>query len=441
MRRTVPQVVRTNNGRVTIRTRLGRTERAYGLVEPWWDEMRSTRMSAPTLKNTTLGSLLVLIASAWPGHAQPRPLQLRATEDLRVESPLSSNVRATALLPGASGEMILAPLETRGKILGFDSAGRALSLAIPIGGRDAEVNWVSRLGWMTNTLWVSDPSFDQVALIDRGGKVTKSLEFPSFVHPSWSDRRKYPVFARLEPLALYSDGTWLVRPGQERSVMSTPEYDKKFSYLMRIGENGAIQRVVARFPRDEDMLDLSVKQSRWTSRIPFHDRTLWDVSADGSRIVTAWRGRGADSATFQVAVLGEKGDTLFSKKLPYTPVAIPKKAVDSALTKFNRSIANMSVEELRGLVAKQIPSTYPPVVDIIAGRDKTTWVEVRGTSLDQHQWIAFDATGTVIGTVALPKGIVLRAADRDHLWGFDSDVDRVKALVRYKVVASPPAKR
>jgi hypothetical protein len=101
----------------------------------------------------------------------------------------------------------------------------------------------------------------------------------------------------------------------------------------------------------------------------------------------------------------------------------------------------MSVEELRGLVAKQIPSTYPPVVDIIAGRDKTTWVEIRGTSGDQHQWMGFDPTGGVLGTVAVPKGVVLRAADRDHLWGFDSDVDRVKALVRYKVVAGPPAKR
>jgi len=277
--------------------------------------------------------------------------------------------------------------------------------------------------------------------VDRAGKVTKSLELPSFVRPAWADRRKYPVFARHFALALYRDGTWLVRPFEERSVMSTPEYDKKFSYAMRVDENGAIQRVVARFPRDEDMLDLSARKSRWTSRIPFHDRTFWEVSEDGSRIVATWRNRGADSATFQVAALGEKGDTIFSKKFPFTPVAIAKKSVDSALTKFNRSIADMSVEELRALVAKQIPPTYPPVLDLVPGRDNTTWVELRSTNADQHQWMALDATGAVIGLVALPKGFVLRAADRDHVWGYDSDVDRVKALVRYKIVASPPAKR
>ena len=157
--------------------------------------------------------------------------------------------RSAVLTVGPSGEIIVASGQLSGAIRGFDSTGKPLSWTLPFGNiLDSEIRWVWRMGWIGNSLWVADPGFTQIALIDRGGKVTKSLEYPSWVRPAWADRRKFPVFGGLEPLAVYADGSWLVRPSRERSLVSTPEYDKSYSYLLRISESGSIVKLIARIP-------------------------------------------------------------------------------------------------------------------------------------------------------------------------------------------------
>jgi hypothetical protein len=291
------------------------------------------------------------------------------------------------------------------------------------------------MGWSGSTLWIADPGFNQLALIDRNGKITKSLEYPSWVRPAWADRRKFPVFAGVEPLALYSDGAWLVRPSRERSLVSTPDYDKSVGYLMRVAENGSVLKVVARVPRDERRLDFRFSNSSLPTIYPL---TLWDVAADGARIVVvATSLSGTDSSTYRVTALGAQGDTVFSRKFPFTPVPLSKQSVDSVRTRFNRSLGVRSAPDLGESMVKQLPWAYPPIEQVIIGRDQTTWLGLRATGTDRT-WIALDATGAPIGSLALSTDFLLRAADREHVWGFERDGDRVAALVRYKVLPTAP---
>jgi hypothetical protein len=343
---------------------------------------------------------------------------------------------------GPSGEMIVAGAQLSGAIRGFDSTGRALSWSIPIGGRDSEIRWVWRMGWTGNTLWAADPGFSQLALIDRAGKISKSLEYPSWVRPSWADRRKFPVFGGVEPLALYADGSWLVRPSRERSVVSTPEYDKNFGYLMRIKENGSVERVVARVPRNDTRVDFRFRSSSQATVPSYAPLSMWDVSADGARVVTVTTSlRGADSATYRVTVLSALGDTVYSRRIPFVPVPMSKQSIDSVRARFSRSVGGRSAEDVGESMVKQLPWAYPPVEGVVAGRDQTTWIELRSTTAE-HAWLILDATGTPAGMLGLPKEFVLRAAEHDRAWGFDRDGDRVTSLVRYRIVAGPaPTKR
>jgi hypothetical protein len=366
-----------------------------------------------------------------------RPPQLRATVDLRIDKALPDASRSAALLVGSSGEMIVAQLQSVGAIRGFDSAGRAMSWSIPTGvGRDSDIRWVTRMGWSGSTLWVADPGFNQLALIDRNGKITKSLEYPSWVRPAWADRRKFPVFADVEPFALYSDGTWLVRPSRERSLVSTPDYDKSVGYLMRIAENGSVLKVIARIPRDERRIDVRFNNSSLPAIYP--PLTLWDVAADGAHIVVvATSLSGPDSATYRVTALGAQGDTVFNRRFPFTPAPMSKQSVDSVRARLNRSLGARSGPDLSESMVKQLPWAYPPIEQVIVGRDQTTWIGLRATSSDRT-WIALDAAGTPSGLVTLPRDFLLRAADREHVWGFERDGDRVVALVRYKVLPATP---
>jgi hypothetical protein len=375
-------------------------------------------------------------------EGQAKPPQLKATADLRIDSALVSPIRQAAILPAASGDVIVSPIESQGVMRWFNASGGAFEFKAPVSyGRDSDLRWISRIGWSGSTLVAIDPGFRQIALLDRAGKVTKSIEYPSMIRPGWSDRHKYPLFSRYDAFALYANGDLLVRPGEPKELMSTKDYDSTYSYFMRTNENGSIQRVLGRVPRNEGVIERRSGNSRWVYRVPFFARTMLDIASDGSRIAIVSQAlRGPDSASYHVTVLGERGDTVLSKKFPVALTAIPKKSVDSALARVSGGIRDYSVDQLRGLVAKEIPPLYPPVEGVILGADKTIWVQLHSAGADR-QWFALDSTGTPIGVVAVPKNFIARAAVRTTLWGFEAEGDQLRTLVRYTITAGTAAKR
>lgn len=401
--------------------------------------MRTKRMRAPTRLVVSLAVTALATSSA---DAQAKPAQLKATAELRIDSALVNPVRQAIILPGPSGEMVVSPQEAQGSLRWFDANGRALPFKVPVTyGRDADVRWVTRLGWSGPALFAIDPGFRQVAVLDRAGKVTKSLEYPAMIRPGWSDRHKYPLFSRYDIFGLYANGDLLVRPAEPKELMSTKEYDSTYSYFMRTNENGSIQRVVGRMPRTEGVIERRSGGSRWIYRVPFFPRTIWDVSPDASRIaIVSQAVKGTDSASYHVTVVGEKGDTLLSKKYSTTLVAIPKKTVDSALARVSGGLRDHPPEELRGLVAKEIPPVYPPIEGVILGADQTIWLQLHSTAGDR-QWLALDPAGNPIGVASVPRSFVARAGDRTHLWGFEAEGEQLRSLVRYSITAANATKR
>lgn len=401
--------------------------------------MRSSGMRLP-LRSSRVAVAFIAVVSA-RGGAQAKSPQLRAVQDLRVDQTTPTPNRAAALTVGPSGEILIASGQVSGAIRGFDSTGKPLSWTLPYGNsRDLEIRSVWRMGWAGNSLWVADPGFTQVALIDRAGKVTKSLEYPSWVRPAWADRRKYPVFVGLAPLAIYADGSWLVLPAKERSLVSTPEYDNSYSYLMRISEGGSIEKLIARVPRGGGLPDPRVRVTSQATFPAYAQLTVWDASTDGSRVVVVNTAlTGADSATYRVTAIGARGDTVFSNLFPFVPVPMSKQTIDSVRTRYNRSIGDRPSDVAREQVVKRLPWAYPPVEGLVVGRDQSVWIELRSTA-PEHLWLVLDTKGETIGTVRLPKEFVARVTERGRVWGFDRDADRVTALVRYRIEVIPARK-
>ena len=241
-------------------------------------------------------------------ESQPSYPQLTATADLRLTATAlglsgSSFGRGARIAISPDGRMIVAP--QNGDLVDLDSTGKRLSWKIQIGGKDPEIWIVDRIGWAANNMWVIDQGFRQIAIVDRSGKVTKSLEHPAWVRPAWNDRRNYPVFSRVTPLAVYPDGSWLVIPYREKSLLDTPGYDTTKQYVMRITEGGSIQRVIARVPREPARIFVTSGKTTRTFYIAAKAQDMWAWSNDGLRIATVTANtKGPDRATFRLSFIG-----------------------------------------------------------------------------------------------------------------------------------------
>lgn len=389
----------------------------------------------------TRSLLLVALLSLTAVAQKPVP-RLYLAPDLRVESTAlgaGGNTSLGTLVVAPDGRMVIAPKNSFGDIRGIDSSGTPMPWRVTTG-RGEEIGWTQRFGWAGQSLWVSDIRYQQVVIIDANGKITKSIPYHSWVHPSWKDRHTYPLFGRMEPLAVYADFSMLVIPEGPRSLLDTPGFDRTLTHIVRIDPSGTITRVVARMDPNAGRLTVQgPRRSEHTMFAPFYGRTHWAVSTDGRRLVFATPGSApADSGSFRVSVLTEEGDTVFSRRYPWPTVPVTKAMRDSALSKI-RGFGDMSAERIKALFAPKIPAYRSFVMDVFAGLDRSTWVILKPPA-DSAKWreaLVLDERGEPLAMVRMPDGVTPFAVDRSHLWGIDKGKPSV---VRLKLqTALPPA--
>lgn len=335
------------------------------------------------------------------------------------------------------GRVIVVPFQTgNGEIVAFDSTGTKSLWRLPIGwGDDKEVRGIQHMGFAGATLWLGDRGFSQVALVGGNGKVTKSLEYPAFVRPLLSERRKFPVFGSLDVLAVYADGTWLVRPYREHGFVETPEFDSASVHLFRVTAAGVIQRVIAKYPEDP-VVEISEKPRTMRLGLYFGNRALFDVSPDGMRIAIVIASMsGKDSATFRVTTLNERGDTVFARNIPYVPERVSKTSRDSALRRLG-NVGAWGVAAAKAEQEKRMPPFHMPVSSVMIGRDRTTWLTLRSAPSDSLNItrLVLDPRGEPIASVTAPITVNVLAVDKDHVWGIERQKGNLRTVVRYKLI-------
>ena len=343
-------------------------------------------------------ALILVLPMAVRGQAAPKAKSLAVpalgiVEELRIPLPEVRAQRGSSLLVGADGRMIAVP-QWGGDMVAFDSTGKQLPYKQTIGGpTDPEIQYAEWFGWVGKTMWVWDPRSSQIALVDPQLKVTKSLEIPTWIRPTWADRRKYPVFGRMGAMALYPDGTWLVVPSNPKSLVDTPEYDKTMSYMVRINENGTIQRTIVRVP----WLPNAPRGGRPDSSKKAARRfAFWLSSPDGSHIFIGIPSTTPGDSNHVVSMIGEKGDTIYSRPMHFAD----------------------------------------PVASARIGRDGSAWLQLRGRTGDRT-WLGLDPSGRERGTVTFENNTFIHDADASRLWTTEK-LGNTQLLVRYKITNAPP---
>jgi len=76
-------------------------------------------------------------------------------------------------------------------------------------------------------------------------------------------------------------------------------------------------------------------------------------------------------------------------------------------------------------------SALPPFFQV--GSDGTVWVG--GADAEGVRWLAFDAKGTALGTVVIPRNYRVAAVSRTRIWVIETDAKGVESILQLGVGA------
>lgn len=380
---------------------------------------------------------LALIASGLlyhPGILDAQtPERWTLVRDLRIGSEDRANYslsRVGDVAVGPGGEIYVA--QPQEKLLRqYDARGTFLRSIGRPGAGPGEFQTLDRIGWKGDTLWAADLSQYRVNFFTRAGRPIGTAGRGSPVVPGSG----YPT----PPSAALIDGSMVGRPTpttsnvQSGSVRTLP--------LLRMNRAGVIQ---GGFGTVEVLGAFEViRRARLVMNLdlPLPYNSLWDVAPNGSSVVVVHRGpaESADRSTFRVASYRASGSAIFDRVYHYTPRAVPAESRDSIRDMladlFVRSGFVQAEGQARSFArdSMPLPRFQPPVTDLAVGRDGTIWLRRERLGARSVEYLVLGPDGDILASVAAPPGLRILQAQRDMVWGVESDALEVPYVVRYRV--------
>jgi hypothetical protein len=366
---------------------------------------------------------ILVLPGFMPAQSVP---ELKLTRDLRIDA-ADNELTPISFMGVAPNGTIAFQQNQDGTVRFFDARGASLGTFGRKGQGPGEFTNAGRMGWLGDTLIVSDIGTRRFTLISADRKLVKTVPWvqsvtapgaPSGVAPQRVGQARFP----------YADGSQLGYSGfsDETPVPAWLGGGKPATVYLRLDANGGLQEVLGRLPTTAACsVALNTGGGFELSRIPFCPLPMDDVAPDGSRLLFAYVEQGAQD--YHVVAIRSDGDTTFARSIAYRPQPIPRSVRDSVA-----SAAARSPMPSRRATADRIPEAYPPLSRLLAGRDGTTWLELFTPSGDRT-WLVLDAQGTLAGRLTVPRNIDLKVASRDVIWATETDDDGLQHIVRYRV--------
>ncbi len=400
------------------------------------------------LRITPLARTLTLLPLLLPACADGPPPDAAATEveewqavpDLRLGSVDGSVYALTPIADmtvGKSGTIYtLHPQEAR--VRAFSADGAPLDDIGRRGEGPGEFESVTRMGWAGDTLWVMDlyGGYRFVKLSEEGDFLEEfrvPYEFPGDPGGAGPPRAA----------GLLQDGTIHGAPVAWTRLVVTGEITHYVPMLM--DRDGRITDTLPAIPFGNSDWGVfepdEIRGPSWYGPQPFADGPLWSFVPGEAALLRVDRDAPttAAAAPFTLAKLTFEGDTVFSRSYSAEPVAVTRAEIDSVLEARVRELVEGGFGgERAGRVRRwaertlHTPSFRSPVEALKAGRDGTVWLRQQGEG-DRSPWLVLDSLGNPEARVSLPSRLEVAEADRDHVWGWETDALDVPYVVRYRI--------
>ncbi len=314
----------------------------------------------------------------------------------------------------------------------YDAAGKLIGKFGLAGDGPGEFRSVSSYaGWLGDSLWVFDDRAHRITVIPASLRAPRTAEPNIGGSPSVTTPRI--VFGAVRAITRAGDLIIGGLPfGDSTAQLPAWSRDLKTAFV-RAKSTGVHDRFLAGVA---GVPGRTVSLGKGSAVVPFVGELFAEVAYDGSRVVIVGAAvEGRNAGTFGITTIGGAGDTIFSRRYPFTPEPIPRNVAQEAIEKTVQQLN--SLKAFQGYAAQyraqvRVPPAYPPLASLHVGRDGSICVGMR-TSTVTRQYLVFDLRGEPVGQFLLPAKARIGETDLNTLWAIEPDQDGIESLVRYRL--------
>lgn len=355
------------------------------------------------------------------------------TEQLRigsVDDPETGFSRINGVEVAPSGEVyVLDGMANEVRV--FDAAGRRLRTVGRAGEGPGEFRGAFTMGMLHDTLWVQDVRNSRISWFDAEG----NLLFESrAVLSALVDVGVQPSYVGVRPGDPRPDGTI----GGAIMIAALPNAPTLPDSLLvpdvRFDRTGAILDTAGWYWYRRQSRVVSLPDRAFSLRTDVLKPPIRMPAGGGDTVDVRWHGlEGERRGTLDVVRRGPDGDTVFHRRLAYSPEPVPRTWTDSVVTHYADLMASGSDRPVveRGIRdALDVPLLFSPVTDHRMGSDGTVWLRRRSRAADHAAWILITAAGAVRGELRLPASAAVHWSDAASAWISITDEYDVPWLLR-----------
>lgn len=329
----------------------------------------------------------------------------------------------------SDSEVFVLPAETP-EVRVFGADGRHRRTIGRRGAGPGEFDAVTAIGLVGDTLWTLDSNLRRVTLFRANGELLTTARLETMSPEVGSHGRFYFFY----PMAMLRDGALVGFGGTTGRAIAAGEVTAL--PLLRVPTSAGAADTIGWVPIGHEHLILRSTRGTMYRAQPFADAplTAYAPSTGQVFVVERYAAREEGRASVRVTALGMKGDTVWSRTLPYRARRLDTGVVDSVRAHLTRVLASRyPADEIERSLF--VPSFRPPITDVLAGADGSLWI-----GWDSPERIRRFTMLTAGGRAALeiegPADIHLLWAGDGVAWGQMLDEDDVPTLVRFRTVPS-----
>jgi len=304
------------------------------------------------------------------------------------------------------------------------------------GNGPGEFQLMWRVGWLGDTLWVSEMRAPKVSFFEKDGTFLSSVSLNRALIDG--------VFTPASVQGVLQDRTYLVQASFSSSLAMDGTITAYPFY--RMDSKGVVLGKVLDLPMGNSPVLIPDADRPMIWRNPFPEGPAFAASPTGEFVLVLQRkvATDPDSATMRLDKISMSGDTIFTRYVPYSPVPVSATIADSIrkLTAdlFVKSRYFASHREALQAYDRYLPAPefHPPATRVFAAFNGEIWVQQRVFGTTEDRWDLLSADGSLIAYVIVPKSTMIHQSDGTNVWATELDELDVPYVVRYRLVREIP---
>lgn len=329
--------------------------------------------------------------------------------------------RLATVLPTGDGSILVPEIRER-RVRVFGGTGTLERTIGRDGQGPGEFVRLNASGLLGDTLWVTDLNLRRTSYFRTSGDLLFTEQWKVLGNDGESSNLVNGLFA---------DGTaWGERATGAGTIAGT-ELPKA---ILRLGRAAEMMDTLAVVSTEHTLYSVMDGPTISFGPQPFSDAPIVVGSSSNSRLYVIDRSvaKNRQRGAVRVIAVNARGDTAWTRDLPYTPRPLARRVADSVLDQTHRRLrrSGASVEVVRRILF--LPNNRPPLSAAFAAHDGTLWLRREVGQATVQYWV-ISVDGNLAGSVTVPSNVSITAASRERVWAIRLDDDEVPSVVQFRI--------